>query len=163
MILKCKPSYLLLSVLFATTLTLSVLAQEGQSAENKREKAMREAVSLLEKVELESPRAHADLVKLREKLQFLYYIPQFADSEGVPAPMFARRNSRTRNTDWTGFYNSVKDLKNDELRKRLQEQISRQRASDYTAARRFVMLQIDNYDGYVECVYTGKVIAAREM
>lgn len=166
MIFKRKTSYLLLLVLFASALALSVLAQEGQPTENKRDIALREAIGLLEKIELAAPRAQSDLVKLRERLQYLYDIPQFADTAGsaeVPEPMFARRNSRTRNTDWAGFYNSLKGLKNNELRQRLLTQISRQRSSDYTTARRFVMLKIDNYDGYIECVYTGKVIAAREM
>ncbi|HAE38078.1 MAG TPA: hypothetical protein DCG57_05490 [Candidatus Riflebacteria bacterium] len=166
MIFKRKTSYLLLFVLFASALALSVLAQEGQPTENKRDRALSEAIGLLEKIELSAPRAQSDLIKLRERLQYLYEIPQFADTAGsaeVPEPMFARRNSRTRNTDWAGFYNSLKGLKNNELRQRLLTQISRQRSSDYTTARRFVMLKIDNYDGYIECVYTGKVIAAREM
>jgi endonuclease I len=154
---------LLLFILFATALAISVPAQEGKPAENTREKAMREAVDLLDRIELEAPRAHADLVKLREKLQVLYDIPQYADSPGEPEIMYARRTSRNRRIDWTGFYNTLKGLKNDELRQRLQKQISNQRACDYTTARRHVMLEIDNYDHYVECVYTGKVIAVSEM
>jgi len=162
MILKRKTSFLLLFILFATALAMSVPAQEGKPAENTREKAMREAVGLLDKIELESPRAHADLVKLRERLQVLYDSLQYADSPGEPQVMYARRTSRTR-TDWSGFYNTLRGLKNDELRQSLQQQISRARSCDYTTARRLVMLEIDNYDHYVECVYTGKVIAVSEM
>ncbi|KAF1079644.1 MAG: hypothetical protein GQF41_3959 [Candidatus Rifleibacterium amylolyticum] len=162
MIFKRKTSFLLLFVLFATALAISVPAQEGKPTENTRDKAMREAVDLLEKIELAAPRAHSDLVKLRERLQVLYDSQQYADSPGEPQIMYARRNNRTR-SDWSGFYDSLRSLKNDELRQRLQQQISRARSCDYTTARRHVMLEIDNYDHYVECVYTGKVIAVSDM
>ncbi len=154
---------MLLCILFATALAISVTAQEGASAENTRAKVLRDAVDLLNKIELEVPQARSDLVKLHEKLQFLYQSPQFADSSSEPEFMYARRTSRRRNTDWNGFYNSLKGLKNNELRQRLEKQISNQISCDYTSARRHVMLEIDNKDGYIECVYTGKVIAAREM
>ena len=154
---------MLLSVLFATALTTTVPAQEGKPTEDLRVRAHSEAVSLLEKIELESPRSHADLVKLREKLQFIYETPQFVGSgisSAMPEFMLAQRKSRT---DWSGFYESLKGLRDDELRQRLQEQLQKQRALDYTDSRRYVMLTVDKYDNYIECVYTGKVISATEM
>lgn len=163
MILQRKTSLLLLLVLCAIALAMSVPAQEGKPAESIREQTLREAVDLLDKIGLAAPRSHSDLVKLREKLQILYELPpQYADSPGEAQVMFARRSSRSR-TDWSGFYNSLRGLRNDELRERLQQQISRARSCDYTTARRHVMLEIDNIDHYVECVYTGKVIPVRDM
>ncbi|MBU1106879.1 MAG: endonuclease [Candidatus Riflebacteria bacterium] len=166
MIFNRKTSYLLLLVLFATALATSVTAQEEQSTENNRLRVHSEAVRLLEKIELESPRSHSDLVKLREKMQFIYDTPLFLNSgvsSDMPGLMLARRNSRSRNADWSAFYDSLKGLKDDELRARLKEKLEKQVALDYGDSRRYIMLKIDNHDSYVECVYTGKVLAVTEM
>lgn len=127
-----------------------------------RDNMVKEAFRLLDKIELESPKAHADLVKLREKINAIHQDAQINNAD-LPEPMFARRNRRTRNTDWSGFYDSLKGLKDEALKAKIAETISKHKSYDYSDARRFVMLQIDNYDDYIECYYTGKVISAREM
>jgi endonuclease I len=72
-----------------------------------------------------------------------------------------RARRATRN--WNEFYAGLDGLRDKALLEAIKKGIGNHRSVDYTDARRFVMLQIDNYDSYIECIYTGKVIPARQM
>lgn len=126
------------------------------------DKLLNEARILLDKIELDSPRSHADLVKLREKIEAIYSSGQTQQADVEPQ-FLVRKKSARRRSDWGSFYESLKGLRDAGLKEALNKGIKNNRSLDYTDSRRYVMLEIDNYDSYVECIYTGKVIPAKEM
>lgn len=145
-------------------------AQEGTIDEGAREKLLQETLQLLDRVENDSPKAHSDLVKIRERLLAIHQTSglsgvQAADTN--PEIMYSRqRNTPARlqkKARRIGFYNGLTGLRDDDLRQKLHDAIANQKFYDYGDARRLVMLKIDNHDGYIECVYTGRVITADEM
>ncbi len=169
---KSASLYLCLIAIVIVLGALSVIAQEGYQKTDARKETLRQALLLLDKIEAESPKSQADLVKLREKILALYRSPRVERRASEPDVNFARRNSRTsrtsrgnrsRNEDWISFYNSIASLNNNELIAKIFEKIQCQKAIDYTDARRYIMLTVDNYDNYIECIYTGKVINAKTM
>ncbi|MFZ5949111.1 MAG: endonuclease I family protein [Candidatus Rifleibacteriota bacterium] len=169
---KSASLYLCLIAVVIALGALSVIAQEGNQKPDARKETLQQTLLLLDKIEADSPKSQADLVKLREKILALYRSPQIESRADEPDVNFARRNARTsrtsrnnrsRNEDWNGFYTSINNLNNTELISKIFEKIQRQKALDYTDARRYVMLTVDNYDNYIECIYTGKVISANTM
>lgn len=148
---------------------VGVMAQEGTTSESARDKLLQDTFRLLDKVEADAPGSHPDLVKARERIMAIYKNPDESGVQNIdssPEIMFARQNEATRNkrlAKRTSFYNSVRTLRNDDLRQKLHDAIANQKFFDYGDARRMVMLQVDNFDSYIECYYTGKVVSAREM
>ncbi|MEW6711413.1 MAG: endonuclease [Candidatus Riflebacteria bacterium] len=177
---KSASLYLCLIAVVIALGALSVIAQEGNQKPDARKETLQQTLLLLDKIEAESPKSQADLVKLREKILALYRSPQVESRADEPDVNFARQNSQTRgrtrtsknpnlrspkhrNVDWKPFYDSLNGLSNNSLIAKIFEKIQRQTALDYTDARRYVMLTVDNYDNYIECIYTGKVISAQTM
>ncbi|HNS08886.1 MAG TPA: endonuclease [Candidatus Ozemobacteraceae bacterium] len=150
---------------------MQVSAQEGFNEYSAREKMLRETLQLLDRVENAAPTSHADLVKIRERVLAIHKTAEPAAVQSAdenPEIMFsrqaARRNKRAKNrASRESFYNSVRGLRNGQLRSSLQAEISTNKFFDYGDARRLVMLDIDNHDGHIECVYTGKIIPGDEM
>lgn len=151
---------------------MNVSAQEGTTNYSAREKALQETLQLLDRVENAAPAAHADLVKIRERVLAIHRTStdsgiQSADQN--PEIMFSRQsaaNSRSRaerRARRDRYYRSISGLRNDQLRQKLQVVIGTQKYYDYGDARRLVMLKIDNHNGHIECVYTGKIIPADDM
>ncbi|HNX74418.1 MAG TPA: endonuclease [Candidatus Rifleibacterium sp.] len=149
---------------------MGVSAQEGTLDVSAREKLLQETLQLLDRVENESPKAHADLVKIRERLLAIHKNPVV---EGIQSAdvnpelvYYRQRNTPARQAKKarrTNFQESVKGLRDDALRQRLHDAIANQKVYDYGDARRLVMLKIDNHEGYIECIYTGRVISADTM
>lgn len=154
--------------LWAVIIALVSLAGYAQFADGNldgysSEKLLNDAKLLLDKIELDSPRSHSDLVKLREKIEAIYNTSQIQGADSAAPDLLIRKKSPRRRTDWSGFYASLKGLKDARLKEALHKGIKNNRSLDYTDSRRYVMLEIDNYDSYIECIYTGKVIPARQM
>lgn len=141
---------------------LSVIAQEGNDKQSARKELLQDTLRLLDKIEADFPQSQADVVKIRERVYGIYKNPIVIDqSRTSPEASFARR--KNRNEDWRQFYNSVAGLRDQELTRKLVEKLQRQKALEYTDARRYVMLTVDNYDNKIECIYTGKIIPANKM
>ena len=142
-----------------------IAAQEGTNNESAREKLLEEAISLLDKVELSSPRSQVEVMRVRERLVKLQNIDLTADdTTDTPELSFSRSGgnttsvSRKNKAKRVSFYNECKGLRNNDLLQQLRGEISHHKSVDYSTAREIVILDIDNRAGDVECVYTGKII-----
>ena len=152
-----------LSVALSAGTTLA--AQEGNDTESAREQLLQEAISMLDKVELNSPKNSAELMRIREKLVKAQnvQIESDVDDEG-PALLFSRSGgtttaeSRKNKAKRVAFYNSCRNIRNGDLLSKLRGECSSHKAYDYSTARELVILGLDNRNGDVECVYTGKVM-----
>lgn len=145
-------------------------AQESNGLSNSREQLLDEAITLLDSLELSSPRSMSDITKIREKLVELQKIDYSINSEcsDDPEMMFSQCGatttaySRAHKEDNESFYRSCRGKEGGSLRGMLQGQISKMKSVDYDKARKLVILQIDNHGGNVECVYTGKVTRVKD-
>ncbi len=160
-----KYAFLLgLSVALSAGTTLA--AQEGNDNKGASDKLLEEAMSLLDQVELNSPKSRSEIQLIRQKLNKYkkMSIKNSAD-DNAPELMFSRMgattNSYSRNNKAkrVAFYNSCRNLNNDSLKQKLHDECAKHTAYDYKEARRFMYTQIDNKNGTLECVYTGKVIS----
>lgn len=167
-----KASVLLLGFAVASG-AMNVSAQEGTIDYSAREKALQETLQLLDRVENAAPAAHADLVKIRERVLAIHRTSAdsgIQNADQNPEIMFSRqpassrsRSRADRRARLASYYSSISGLRNDQLRQKLQVAIGNQKFYEYGDARRLVMLKIDNHNGYIECVYTGKIIPADDM
>jgi endonuclease I len=171
MILQKRYSNLKYACLIIVVIALGALsgfAQEGKGQQSARKELLQKTLRLLDKIENESPQSHADLVKVRERVLGIYKNPIIlSPSVDEPQTNFARRSSRNsrsnRNDDWRQFYNSLASLSNDALQTKIRQKIQNQKAIEYRDARRLVMLNVDNFDNQIECIYTGKKVDADQM
>ncbi len=60
--------------------------------------------------------------------------------------------------DYEEFYASIADLKDEDLKDELHTLVDNQKVLSYTDAREAFFGKLDNYNGYVEDVYTGKMV-----
>jgi deoxyribonuclease I len=160
------------SLLVASSVT-GIWAQEGTKSISARETLLSEATKLLDKIEQEAPRSYTDLVKVRERLLAIYNTPiietvHSPQASQFPEITFSRQESTTsvskkRKARNVAFYNSVKNLRGEDLIAQLHEGIKNNQAYSYSDARRKVMLEIDKHGNSIECVYTGKTIPADSM
>jgi endonuclease I len=139
-------------------------AQEGNDIESARQKLLDDAITLLDKVELNAPRSSVEITRIREKLTKLKNMNIVEESDGnAPELMFSHQGgnstavSRANKTKRVNFYNSCKGLRNGDLLQQLRAECAKHKSYDYSTARELVILGIDNHGGDVECVYTGKV------
>ncbi|HOT29105.1 MAG TPA: endonuclease [Candidatus Ozemobacteraceae bacterium] len=154
-----------LSAIFATFLTASVcFAGEPNASQpiDPCERVHKETGRLLESVEAVHPDASPQIVKIRERLNYLY---KRAQSESAPkdglvpsleamertASKRKRFNSRSEDP-----FAGLGQLSNEALVEELNKRISMNTPFEYSASRRIVFLTLDNLDGFVECVYTGR-------
>ncbi len=140
-------------------------AQEGNDTESARLKLLDEAMTLLDKVELNSPRSQVEIMRVREKLTKLKNLNYTDhDEENSPELMFSHQGgnstsvSRANKARRVSFYNSCRGLRNGDLIQKLRSECSKHKSYDYSTARELVILGLDNHGGDVECVYTGKVV-----
>ncbi|MBQ2592275.1 MAG: endonuclease [Candidatus Riflebacteria bacterium] len=159
-----KKCVLMLGLSVALSTGTTFAAQEGNDTESARQKLLDEAITLLDKVELNSPKSQVEVTRIREKLVKLKTIDATDDSDdNVPELMFSHQGgnstsvSRANKAKRVSFYNSCKGLRNGDLLKQLRAEVSKHKSYDYTTARELVILGVDNHGGDVECVYTGKV------
>lgn len=154
-----------LCVVVVASVAMIASAQNGSQIDAcSIDKLVNEAYLLLDKVELDSPKSHSDLVKLREKIHNLKQAYEVNSADSLE-PMLAVQSRKTKrnNRNWDAFYESLKGLTGQALKQKMLDTLKLQKTLDYTDSRRFVMLDVDNNDGYVECVYTGKVYRVSSM
>ncbi|MCK9224905.1 MAG: endonuclease [Candidatus Muirbacterium halophilum] len=60
--------------------------------------------------------------------------------------------------DYEEFYNSMKELKDSKLKAKLHEVVDNHTTYSYTDARKIMFGELDNNDGYAECVYTARLV-----
>jgi len=161
-----------LTTVFATFLTASVCiaatpqpAQQGDQAE----RVQKEAARLLENIESAHPDALPQLVKVRERLDYLYrqtttaaekrdeVVPILQDAERRAA---SRKRYGRRSDDPFAGLGQTSDKS---LIKELNKRVSTNLEFEYSASRRIVFLTLDNHDGFVECIYTGNTHHVTQM
>ncbi len=151
-----------LSVALSAGTTLA--AQEGNESESASEKLLNEAISILDQIESSSPNTHSDIDQIRKKLLKVRKLDKLASDDDSPELMFSRTGatttaySRNNKARRVAFYKSCKGLKGDSLKFKLHDECAKHKAYNYKEARQFMYKQIDNRNGTLECVYTGKVI-----
>ena len=143
----------------------TLAAQEGNEVEGAREKLLKEAISLIDNTQLDSARNQVELKRVRERLVTVLNLKDVDSKDNAPELMFSRmggnttsysRNNKSRNVN---FYNSCRNLRGDDLKRQLHDQVAKHTAYNYKQARQFMYKDIDNRNGTLECVYTGKVVS----
>ena len=165
-----KKCVLMLGLSVALSAIPTFAAQESNDSNESREQLLGEAISLLDDVELSSPRSQAEIMRVRERLIKLQNIDNNVEAENGDDPelMFSQCGatttaySRANKANNEAFYRSCRGKDGQSLRDMLQSQVSKMKGVDYGKARQIVMLQIDNHSGNVECVYTGKVAKIKD-
>lgn len=145
-------------------------AQESNDSNGSSEQLLNEAISLIDNIELSSPRQQVELMRIRERIMKVQNMDNNVVGEEGDAPelMFSQCGatttaySRANKANNVAFYRSCRGKDGVSLRGMLQSQISKMKGVDYGKARQIIMLQLDNHGGNVECVYTGKMTKVKD-
>ena len=165
MSLNIKKYALLLGLSVALSAGTTLAAQEGNDKNSASDKLLEEAMSLLDKVEINSPKTRSDVELIRKKLLKYKNFKIKSTDDNSPELMFSRMGStttaysRNNKAKRVAFYNSCRNLKGDNLKQKLHDEVAKHKVYDYKEARRLMYSQIDNRNGTLECVYTGKVVS----
>ena len=159
---KIRKNLCVCALLIVTSLfTTSIVSAKDSGREKYRKDLLKGTFHLLDKIENQYPKAQADIVKVREKVMRIYQTPKMiAPTE--KAPDYSLDSSSSRES-WKDFYESVSNYSDGELMHKLREKMRKQKGLKYSDARRHIMLKVDNDNGYIECVYTGRVIQGKHM
>ena len=165
MSLNIKKYALLLGLSVALSAGTTLAAQEGNDTISASDKLLEEAMSLLDKVEINSPKTRSDVELIRKKLLKYKNFKIKSTDDNSPELMFSRMGStttaysRNNKAKRVAFYNSCRNLNGDNLKQKLHDEVAKHKVYDYKEARRLMYSQIDNRNGTLECVYTGKVVS----
>ncbi|HOY65434.1 MAG TPA: endonuclease [Candidatus Ozemobacteraceae bacterium] len=127
-----------------------------------------ETLRLLESVEQAHPDMLPQTVKIRERVDYLYRQTKSADErqeEVVPLLERAEKQASKRRRYRRGEdpFAGLGTLSDKALVSELNKRISDNLPLEYSASRRIVFLTLDNREGYVECVYTGRTEHLTQM
>lgn len=164
MSLNIKKCVLMLGVTLALSAGITLAAQKGKRTESAGDKLLNEAMSLLDKVELSSPKSRTEIELVRQKLIKYQKLSKMEEDSDSPQIIFSKSGgtttaySRANKVKRVNFYNSCRGLRNGQLRDKLYDSEAKHTVYEYKQARKYMYSQIDNKNGTLECVYTGKVI-----
>lgn len=131
----------------ASLLTGSVFAAEVSST-----KLYKNILNKIDRIEQVSPKCEAQLMELKSSVEQLY--KQMNGTANLTDPM---TRGKVADLDRNGdMYACCKGLQNEALKKKLLSLIKNHHAVGYQAAQDIVFEDLDNVNGYVECVYTGR-------
>lgn len=114
------------------------------------------ALSQLDKFESKYPREQSEIFKLRITIDKLYNI---SNNETSTDPV--DENGNLKNPDLSvgrDIYDSCAGLKDDSLKRQLAKIVSVQTPVGYQNAQDIVFGKLDNFNGKVEGVYTGRIL-----
>lgn len=143
------------SVVFAiaaTLLTGSVFAADKEVAS---EKLYQNILKRIDMIEQNSPKNEAQIMELRNSVEQLYR--QMNGTANLTDPV--DENGRFLNVDLkrgTNMYDDCKGLKDEALKRELLGLIKNHYNVGYQKAQDIVFEDLDNVNGYVECIYTGR-------
>ena len=136
----------------ATLLTSSVFAADNKVSSEKLYENILKRIDVLEQ---KSPQNKAQLMVIRSSVEQLYKemngtanLTDPVDENGVLKAVDLNRG--------TDLYDSCKNLKDEALKKQLLSLIKGHHPVGYQGAQDIVFSDLDNVNGYVECVYTGR-------
>ena len=136
----------------ASLLTGSVFAADKAMTS---EQLYKNILKRIDSIEQTSPKSQADLFELRNSVEKLY--KQLNETENLTDPVdgngILRSADLNRGSD---LYDCCKGLKDEALKKKLLSLIKNHHSVGYQAAQDIVFSDLDNVNGYVECVYTGR-------
>ncbi|MBU1107653.1 MAG: endonuclease [Candidatus Riflebacteria bacterium] len=137
-------------VLFAFSFVTTASARQRQSTSP--QDIYKEMVLQLEELEQRSPQNQVAVFKLRDNLSKLYsHI-----SGDLTDPFKSGRPTVPDLANGSDLYDSCTGLKDDRLKDALLDVVRNHVSVGYQRAQDLVFSDIDNKDGYVECVYTGR-------
>ena len=114
------------------------------------------ALSQLDKFESKYPREQSEIFKLRMVIDQLYNV---TNSDASTDPVDANGNLETPDLSvGSDIYDSCTGLENDSLKRQLTKIVSKQVAVGYQAAQDIIFGKLDNFNGKVEGVYTGRIL-----
>ncbi len=117
------------------------------------EQLYKEMMLQLDELEQRMPRAQTDLFKLRADVKTLYSYLSARETD----PVDENGKLLVPDLDAAGdFYADCANSRNDGLKEELYRKINNHVSVGYQSAQDIVFTDIDNHDGYVECVYTGR-------
>jgi endonuclease I len=138
-------------VLFVFSFMPDVTAKQRQS--KSPEDIYQEMILELEELEQRSPQNQVAVFKLRDNLNKLYshisgdLTDPFNSKGKLSVPDHARGND---------LYDPCNGLKDDQLKRMLLQIVQDHVSVGYQRAQDLIFSDVDNEDGYVECVYTGR-------
>ena len=165
MSINIKKYALLLGLSVALSAGTTLAAQEGNDKNSASDKLLEEAFTLLDKVEQDSPKSYSDIQKIRLKLTKFRNFKVRNSDDSAPELMFSRMGStttaysRNNKAKRVAFYNSCRNLRDDNLKQKLHDECAKHTVYDYKEARKIMYTKLDNRNGTLECVYTGKVVS----
>ena len=143
----------MVSSTFAAETKVKDLSQLG--AANIYDRVMRH----INKLEQKAPGCQLEIFELRDEVEKFYdltsvdYTDPVNKKTGIPLVADLSRGSN--------LYDSCKGLKGDALRRALNKLVDGHHALDYKGARQVMFTDLDNVNGEVECVYTGRKIMTK--
>ncbi len=140
-----------LSVVFA--IAASLLTGSVFAAEVSSDKLYKSILNRIDRIEQNSPKCEAELLELKSSVEQLY--KQMNGTANLTDPMegISRSADLSRGSD---MYDCCKGLTNEALKKKLLSLIKNHTSVGYQGAQDIVFETLDNVNGYVECVYTGR-------
>ncbi len=143
---------ILLTVVLLFSFSLDSLQARQRNAKSPQE-IYSEMMLHLEEIEQRAPQCQVSVFKLRDKLNKLYsHIsgdltdPFKADGSPLVADL----------ANGNDLYDSCNGLEDKALRSQLLKLVNNHVSVGYQRAQDIIFEDLDNYDGYVECVYTGR-------
>lgn len=135
--------------------------QDQMASEQPAQSEFREILSLIDQIEDSSPQSRNLLAELRGKLhrrerEALSH-PQSRVSGCAALAQTGLRADDREPAPGSNLYSSCAGLTDEALIAKLAEIVGNHTSVDYREARRHIFTNIDNHNGMVECVYTGRV------
>ena len=153
-----------LTVLFFLAMVLATFAAETNvkdlsklGAANIYDRVMRH----INKLERVAPQCQLEIFELRDDVEKFYeltsvdYTDPINKKTGLPIVADLSKGSN--------LYDSCKGLKGEALRATLNKMVSGHHALNYRDARKVMFTDLDNVNGEVECVYTGRKITTNTI
>ena len=140
-------------------LSIAILIFPWPSAGQSQKDEFKAILKVVDQIEERFPESRNLLTVLRGKL---YHHERNIRSPQQPVDACIETYSRIRRDDsieatpGTNLYSSCEGLSDQALIARLREIVSNHTSVDYKEARRNIFTKIDNHNGEVKCVYTGR-------
>lgn len=128
--------------------TSSAFAEDVSSS-----KLYKSILNKIDRIEQNSPKCEAELLELKSSVEQLYKQMNGTANLTDPSADISRSANLDRNGD---IYECCKGLTNEALKKKLLSLIKNHHSVGYQSAQDIVFEDLDNVNGYVECVYTGR-------
>lgn len=155
---------------FESNINLSKISTETRSSDSVKYKVMTEDRYKYSEFEFENidgklyasfkNDSDSAIYEVTENNDFTLKLVNIDDSSDVITIVYDKYNNSFK---YDEFYDSIAHMTDDAMIRKLHDMIDGQKDLGYTGARKAFFTKIDNVDGYVECVYTGRTIKTNSI